>query len=76
MTTSEKRLAFTATVVALAAEATELETRVTELRQALAELDERIRAVSNALHHAARSGGAGPSSVAIDGERSDGDRTE
>ncbi|MFJ6632305.1 hypothetical protein ACIQMR_13025 [Streptomyces sp. NPDC091376] len=57
---SENRLAFTTTVVSLAAEATELETRVIELRQALAELDERIRAVSGALlrlHGEERAGG-------------------
>ncbi|WP_328727048.1 hypothetical protein [Streptomyces sp. NBC_00259] len=46
---SENRLAFTTTVVSLTAEANELETRVIELRQALAELDEQIRAVSGAL---------------------------
>lgn len=46
---SENRLAFTTTVVSLTAEAIELETRVIELRQALAELDEQIRAVSVAL---------------------------
>ncbi|AVH60642.1 MULTISPECIES: hypothetical protein [Streptomyces] len=71
---SENRLALTATVVALAAEAAELETRVIELRKALAELNERMRAMSNALHQAACS--AVPSSVAVDEEHSGGDRTE
>ncbi|WP_406498101.1 hypothetical protein OHB06_48345 [Streptomyces sp. NBC_01604] len=48
---SENRPSIAATVISLAAEATELETRVIALRQALAELDEQMRAVSNLRRH-------------------------
>jgi hypothetical protein len=54
---SENRRAVTVTVVSLTAEATELETRATELRRALAELDDHMRAVSNALQLIPRSAG-------------------
>ncbi|GAA3834144.1 hypothetical protein [Streptomyces chiangmaiensis] len=51
----ENRFAVTATVVSLAAEAAELETRVNDLRHKLADLDERMRAISDALHVTPRS---------------------
>ncbi|MEV1082441.1 hypothetical protein AB0I98_30105 [Streptomyces sp. NPDC050211] len=54
---SENRRAITGTVVSLTAEATELETRATELRRALAELDDHMRALSNALQLIPRSAG-------------------
>ncbi|MCX4702737.1 hypothetical protein [Streptomyces sp. NBC_01373] len=47
---TEHRIDMTATVVSLATEATELETRVNELRQELVDLNERIEAISDALH--------------------------
>jgi polyisoprenoid-binding protein YceI len=47
--TAENRTDIAAAVVSLAAEATELETRVDELRQELAHLKERMKAVSTAL---------------------------
>ncbi|MER5183702.1 hypothetical protein ABT009_36095 [Streptomyces sp. NPDC002896] len=46
---TENRIDIAATVVSLAAEATELETRVNELRQQLVNLNERMRAISTAL---------------------------
>ncbi|MFD6996857.1 YceI family protein [Streptomyces mirabilis] len=48
--TAENRTDIAAAVVSLAAEATELETRVDELRQELAHLKERMKAVSTALY--------------------------
>lgn len=47
---TEHRIDMTATVVSLATEATELEIRVNELRQELVDLNERIEAISDALH--------------------------
>ncbi|MFE2562315.1 hypothetical protein [Streptomyces mirabilis] len=47
--TAESRTDIAAAVVSLAAEAAELETRVNELRQELANLKERMKAVSAAL---------------------------
>ncbi|MEV0220932.1 hypothetical protein [Streptomyces sp. NPDC050704] len=52
---SENRPSIAATVVSLAAEAGALETRAVELRQALADLDEQMRAVSNRLRQNRRS---------------------
>ncbi|MGP4052035.1 hypothetical protein [Streptomyces sp. 2A115] len=52
---AENRPTIPATVVSLTAEAIELETRVTELRQALAELNEQMRAVSDLLRQNRRS---------------------
>ncbi|WP_432188084.1 hypothetical protein [Streptomyces sp. Tue6028] len=66
---SENRPAFTATVEALTAKATELEIRVHELHRALADLNMQMQEVSNALCHASRS--ATPSDDAIDGEADD-----
>ncbi|MFF4723920.1 hypothetical protein ACFY3M_00965 [Streptomyces mirabilis] len=48
--TAENRTDIAAAVVSLAAEATELETRVDELRRELAHLKERMKAVSTALY--------------------------
>ncbi|MFD8213617.1 hypothetical protein ACFV2U_07755 [Streptomyces sp. NPDC059697] len=48
--TAVNRTDIAAAVVSLAAEATELETRVNELRQELANLKERMKAVSTALY--------------------------
>ncbi|MCT9105033.1 hypothetical protein N4G69_05225 [Streptomyces mirabilis] len=48
--TAENRTDIAAAVVSLTAEATELETRVDELRQELANLKERMKAVSTALY--------------------------
>ncbi|MGW0578656.1 hypothetical protein ACWD25_22430 [Streptomyces sp. NPDC002920] len=50
----QDRIDIAATAVALAAEAAELQTRVTALRRELVDLDERMRAVSAALHRRAR----------------------
>jgi hypothetical protein len=50
----EDRVDLTATFVSLTAEAAELRTRVTQLRQELADLGERMNVVSTALNrHAA-----------------------
>ncbi|MFJ3307171.1 hypothetical protein ACIPSA_29490 [Streptomyces sp. NPDC086549] len=46
---TEKRIDIAATVVSLAAEATELQTRIKELCQELVNLDERMTAISAAL---------------------------
>lgn len=46
----ENHIDIAATVVSLISEATELEARVDELRRELANLDERMTAVSTALH--------------------------
>ncbi|MFD5574207.1 hypothetical protein [Streptomyces cadmiisoli] len=46
---TENRIDVAATVVSLAAEATELESRVARLRAALVDLDERMTAVHEAL---------------------------
>ncbi|MFE7837013.1 hypothetical protein ACFU53_13470 [Streptomyces sp. NPDC057474] len=46
---AEDRSGMAATVVSLAAEATELETRVNALRRELVDLDERMEAVLDAL---------------------------
>ncbi|WP_405984041.1 hypothetical protein [Streptomyces sp. NBC_00872] len=48
--TTENRIDIAAAAVSLAAEATDLETRVDELRRQLVDIDERMRAVSDALH--------------------------
>ncbi|GAA5023728.1 hypothetical protein [Streptomyces siamensis] len=66
---SENRPAFTATVAALTAKATELEIRVHELHRALADLNVQMQEVSNALCQASRS--ATPYDDAIDGEADD-----
>ncbi|GEC10670.1 hypothetical protein SSP24_83250 [Streptomyces spinoverrucosus] len=55
---SENRRAVTDTVASLTAQAAELETRATELRKALAVLDDNMRAASNALQLILRSAGA------------------
>jgi prefoldin subunit 5 len=47
--THERRTDIAATVMALAAEAAELQTRVTELRQELVDVDDCMAAVSTAL---------------------------
>ena len=47
---TEHRVDMAATVVSLATEATELKTRADELRRELLDLDERIEAVTDALH--------------------------
>ncbi|MGW0946205.1 hypothetical protein ACWD4O_27205 [Streptomyces sp. NPDC002623] len=47
---TENHVDIAATVMSLAAEATELHTRVHELRQELVDLDERMTAISEALH--------------------------
>lgn len=47
---TENQIDIAATVMSLAAEATELEVRVNELRQKLVDLNERMRAISNALY--------------------------
>ncbi|WP_128381534.1 hypothetical protein [Streptomyces cavernae] len=47
---TENRIDTAATVVALTTEATELETRVNELRQEIVDLNKRIEAISDALH--------------------------
>ncbi|MEV5476951.1 hypothetical protein ACFV2L_21100 [Streptomyces sp. NPDC059687] len=52
---AEDRVAFMATIESLAAKATELETRANDLRQELADLDQRMTAIANALHRAPRS---------------------
>ncbi|MBW8698562.1 Prefoldin subunit alpha [Streptomyces sp. MBT84] len=54
---AEDRVAFMATFESLAAKATELETRANDLRQELADLDQRMTAIANALHGATRSAG-------------------
>ncbi|MCX4766771.1 hypothetical protein OG562_38565 [Streptomyces sp. NBC_01275] len=46
---TENRVDIAATVMSLAAEAGELQTRVNELRQELVNVDERISAISAAL---------------------------
>ncbi|WP_409467810.1 hypothetical protein [Streptomyces sp. HC307] len=46
---AENRIDIAGTVVSLAAEATELQTRVNELHQELIDLNERIRTISNVL---------------------------
>ncbi|WP_406440316.1 hypothetical protein OHB14_15895 [Streptomyces sp. NBC_01613] len=46
---TESRADITATVLALAAEATELQTRAAELRQSLVNVDERMSAISATL---------------------------
>ncbi|WP_192583575.1 hypothetical protein [Streptomyces albicerus] len=46
---TESRIDIATTVVSLAAEATELETRVNELRQELVNVNERMKAISTAL---------------------------
>ncbi|MGW3729780.1 hypothetical protein [Streptomyces sp. F001] len=46
---TENRTDIVATVVSLAAEATELQTRVNELHQELVDLNERIRTISTVL---------------------------
>ncbi|MET7972493.1 hypothetical protein ABZW44_05290 [Streptomyces mirabilis] len=48
--TAENRTDIAAAVVSLTAEAAELETRVTELRQELADLKARMKAVGTALY--------------------------
>ncbi|MFI6579623.1 hypothetical protein [Embleya sp. NPDC050493] len=55
-TDSRDRPTLEDTVRSLTAEATELETRVTELRRALTGLDEQMRTVSDALHRISHSG--------------------
>lgn len=55
MSATEDRGTVGAAVVSLMAEATELEARVTEIRRALAELDEHMRAVSATLRLMSRS---------------------
>ncbi|MFD7439337.1 hypothetical protein [Streptomyces sp. NPDC059861] len=52
----ENRIAFTATIEALTGKAAELETRVNELLRAIAEINEQMLSVSDALHRLARSG--------------------
>ncbi|MET8644071.1 hypothetical protein ACWEQ2_32000 [Streptomyces sp. NPDC004096] len=52
---TEDRVAFMAAIESLAAKATELETRADDLRQELAALDQRMTAISDALHAAPRS---------------------
>ncbi|WP_105969022.1 hypothetical protein [Streptomyces geranii] len=47
---SENRGEIPATVVSLAAEATELENRADELRRELVDVDERMREITDALH--------------------------
>ncbi|MFI5634588.1 hypothetical protein ACIA8E_35600 [Streptomyces sp. NPDC051664] len=47
---TENQIDIAATVMSLAAEATELEARVNELRQELIDLNDRMRAISNALY--------------------------
>jgi uncharacterized protein YceH (UPF0502 family) len=47
---AENQVGIAGTVVSLAAEAAELQTRVNELRQELADLTERMRVISAALH--------------------------
>ncbi|MEU0072057.1 hypothetical protein ABZ027_21285 [Streptomyces sp. NPDC006332] len=49
-TTHEGRSDITVAIVALSAEAAELQTRVTELGQELVDVDRRMKAVSAALH--------------------------
>ncbi|GGJ38644.1 hypothetical protein [Streptomyces brasiliensis] len=46
---TEDRFDITATIKSLAAEATDLKTRVVELRKSLDDLNERIRGISSAL---------------------------
>ncbi|MEU9457039.1 hypothetical protein [Streptomyces sp. NPDC048277] len=48
---TENSIDMATTVVALAAEAAELQTRIDVLRQELVTLDERMEAVSAALQH-------------------------
>ncbi|MEV7680003.1 hypothetical protein AB0O64_15805 [Streptomyces sp. NPDC088341] len=48
--TTENRIDIAAAAVSLAAEATGLETRAEELRRRLVDIDERMRAVADALH--------------------------
>ncbi|MFF3374100.1 hypothetical protein ACFYXF_14325 [Streptomyces sp. NPDC002680] len=50
LTMPKNREGMAATVVSLTAEATELETRVDELRQELVDVDKRMEAISDALH--------------------------
>ena len=47
---TEHRVDLIATIVSLAAEANALQARVGELRQELVSLDERMQAISAALH--------------------------
>lgn len=47
---TENQIDLAATVMSLAAEATDLEAHVNELRQKLVDLNERMRAISNALY--------------------------
>ena len=49
----EDRVDLAATFVSLTAEAAGLRTRVTELRQELADVDERMRVISTALNRRA-----------------------
>ncbi|MFI9612043.1 hypothetical protein ACIHCM_10210 [Streptomyces sp. NPDC052023] len=56
----ENPVAFAATVEALTNKAAELETRVNEIHQALAEINEQMQSVSDALHRLARSAAASP----------------
>lgn len=53
----ENRIAFSATVEALTGKAAELEARVNELHRAIAEINEQMLSVSEALRRLARSGG-------------------
>jgi prefoldin subunit 5 len=53
---SQDRRTLEDTVRSLTAEATELETRISELRRALTGLDEQMRTVSDALHRIPHSG--------------------
>ncbi|MFE3200108.1 hypothetical protein [Embleya sp. NPDC059237] len=55
-TDSQARLTLEDTVRSLTTAAVELESQVTELRRALTGIDERMRAVSDALHRFARPG--------------------
>ncbi|MEV7994742.1 hypothetical protein AB0O67_23330 [Streptomyces sp. NPDC086077] len=52
----ENRIALTATIEALTGKAAELETRVNDLHRAIAEVNEQMLSVSDALHRLARSG--------------------
>lgn len=53
----ENRIAFSATVEALTGKAAELEARVNELHRAIAEINEQMISVSEALRRLARSAG-------------------
>ncbi|MFJ4467973.1 hypothetical protein ACIP2X_10925 [Streptomyces sp. NPDC089424] len=59
-TSRENRIALTATIEVLTAKAAELETRVNELHRAIAEINEQMLSVSDALHRLARSGAEPP----------------